>query len=145
MMPCTSSGGTLKVGGHLGGVQHAEASAGPGADVEQAARRFDRRDDGVHGARDGGNFPLDGERDLAVLRVDDPQPSSVESVSISAEAGLGCSVRSFSSMWRGRVHRLFQPSTTLYSKECVTSSLEGFRIRTPSWWWKAAHASSSKK
>ena len=54
-------------------IQHAEPAAGTGAEVEEAASIFESRDNGVYGARDGGDLAFDGSRHTVVLGVDDAQ------------------------------------------------------------------------
>ena len=58
-------------GGAFGGVEHAEASAGAGADVEETAAILEGGDDGVHRAGDVRDFARHGLGDLAVFIVDD--------------------------------------------------------------------------
>jgi hypothetical protein len=53
----------------FGGVENAKASAGAGADVNQAAAGFHASSDGFDGFGDGGEFAADGAGDFGVLAV----------------------------------------------------------------------------
>ena len=57
----------------LGGVQNAQAAAGPGADVEEASAPGEARGDSVDRSGDVGQFGRNGGSDAAVLLVDHPQ------------------------------------------------------------------------
>ena len=54
----------------LGGVEDAEAAAGPRSDVEEAAAAGEALGDGVDGARNGGQLRLDRRGDGCVLLMD---------------------------------------------------------------------------
>src|ERR1700760_3273623 len=57
----------------LAGVEHAEAAAGAGTDVEEAAVALEPFGNGVDGEGDVGEFRTDGSSDLRVLVVDDAE------------------------------------------------------------------------
>ena len=57
----------------LGGIEHAEAAAGTGADVEEAAALGDAIGDGVDGAGDGGQLRLHCRGDRRVLPMDESE------------------------------------------------------------------------
>src|SRR5215472_11998672 len=63
----------VKSGRTFRGIQHAESSARPGADVKEAAVRRECRGDGIDRAGDVGQFGGDGVRDFPILVVDHAQ------------------------------------------------------------------------
>ena len=66
-------GGDGEGGRALAGVEDAEAAAGAGADVEEAAAALEALGDGVDGAGDVGELGADGGGDGGVLVVDEAE------------------------------------------------------------------------
>src|ERR1019366_1255022 len=66
-------GRNVESGRAFSGIEHAEAAAGAGADVEEPAAAVEGRYDGIRGAGDLRDFRGDSIGDLAVLIADDPE------------------------------------------------------------------------
>jgi len=53
----------------LGGVQYGDAAAGASADIDEATTAANGFNNGVNGARDGGEAATDGDRHFAVFAI----------------------------------------------------------------------------